>query len=198
MATRRYVTKVAVSDLQLSCARRRRSPSTSGSGLPRVEVARTGRSTRWGYAHYFVPVFSVLFAVAWLSALAGFHTRSPRIIGTGVEEYRRVVAASCWTFGAIAIVTLLIKSRYRTRLPCGGVPGRDLSDWCSAAGRGGNPLRAFGPRRLSDRRYWPLGRPTRSRTLSAELVSKSSTTVMTSSALASRATGPPRGEHLDS
>jgi exopolysaccharide biosynthesis polyprenyl glycosylphosphotransferase len=45
----------------------------------------------------------------WLSALAGFHTRSPRLIGSGLEEYRRVVAASFWTFGAIAIVALLLK-----------------------------------------------------------------------------------------
>lgn len=62
-----------------------------------------------GYPEYFVPTFSVLFSLAWLCALAGFHTRSPRFIGTGVEEYRRVITASLWTFGAIAIVTLLIK-----------------------------------------------------------------------------------------
>jgi exopolysaccharide biosynthesis polyprenyl glycosylphosphotransferase len=61
-----------------------------------------------GYLRYFVPGFSVLFVIVWLSALAGFHTRSPRLIGTGIEEYRRVVAASFWTFVAIAIVTLLI------------------------------------------------------------------------------------------
>jgi exopolysaccharide biosynthesis polyprenyl glycosylphosphotransferase len=54
-------------------------------------------------------VFSALFAIGWLSALAGFRTRSPRIIGTGVEEYQRVVSASFWTFGAIAMVTLLLK-----------------------------------------------------------------------------------------
>ena len=63
-----------------------------------------------GYLKYYVPAFSVLFAIVWLSALAGFHTRSRRIIGTGIEEYRRVVAASFWTFGAIAVVTLLLKA----------------------------------------------------------------------------------------
>jgi exopolysaccharide biosynthesis polyprenyl glycosylphosphotransferase len=62
-----------------------------------------------GYPQYYVPAFSVLFAFGWLSALAALHTRSPRTIGTGVEEYRRVVTASLWTFGAIAIVTLLLK-----------------------------------------------------------------------------------------
>ncbi|MUL83996.1 MULTISPECIES: sugar transferase [unclassified Mycolicibacterium] len=61
------------------------------------------------YVKYFVPGFSVVFIFVWLSVLAGLHTRSPRIIGSGIEEYRRVVAASFWTFGAIAIVTLLVK-----------------------------------------------------------------------------------------
>ncbi len=61
------------------------------------------------YPTYFVPTFSLLFVLAWLLALGGFRTRSPRLIGTGVEEYRSVIAASFWTFGAIAIVTLLLK-----------------------------------------------------------------------------------------
>ncbi|MGV9802603.1 sugar transferase [Mycobacterium sp. NPDC003449] len=61
------------------------------------------------YFVYFVPGFSVVFIVVWLAALAGSHTRSPRIIGSGVEEYRRVVAASLWAFGAMAIVALLFQ-----------------------------------------------------------------------------------------
>jgi len=63
-----------------------------------------------GYPLYFVPGFSLLFAVGWLYALSALHTHSPRIMGTGIEEYRRVVTASFWTFGAIAIVTLLLKA----------------------------------------------------------------------------------------
>jgi len=53
--------------------------------------------------------FSILFAILWLTALAIFHTRSSRVIGAGIEEYRRVLSASFWTFGAIAIATLLAK-----------------------------------------------------------------------------------------
>ncbi|MCG5431654.1 sugar transferase [Mycobacterium sp. MYCO198283] len=53
--------------------------------------------------------FSVLFTLLWLSALTIFRTRSHRIVGGGIEEYRRVVGASFWTFGAIAIVTLLLQ-----------------------------------------------------------------------------------------
>ncbi|MEV0672720.1 sugar transferase [Mycobacterium sp. NPDC050441] len=62
-----------------------------------------------GTYKYFVPGFSAAFVLVWLTALAGFHTRSPRVIGSGIEEYRRVITASFWTFGAIAIVTLLLK-----------------------------------------------------------------------------------------
>ena len=52
---------------------------------------------------------SVLFALLWLTALAIFRTRSPRVIGGGLDEYRNVVSASFWTFGAIAIGALLFK-----------------------------------------------------------------------------------------
>jgi exopolysaccharide biosynthesis polyprenyl glycosylphosphotransferase len=54
-------------------------------------------------------LFSFLFAALWLSALAIFQTRSPRVIGAGIDEYRRIGSASFWTFGIIAMVTLLAK-----------------------------------------------------------------------------------------
>ncbi|WP_395311897.1 sugar transferase [Mycobacterium sp. AMU20-3851] len=52
---------------------------------------------------------SAVLALVWLAALAGLRARSPKYIGSGIEEYRRVVAASFWTFGAIAIAQLLLK-----------------------------------------------------------------------------------------
>jgi exopolysaccharide biosynthesis polyprenyl glycosylphosphotransferase len=51
--------------------------------------------------------FSAGLIALWLCALAIFRTRSPRVIGAGLEEYRLVVSATAWTFGAVAIVTLL-------------------------------------------------------------------------------------------
>ena len=57
----------------------------------------------------FVMAYSALLAIIWLSTLAGFRSRSPRYIGAGIEEYRRVVTASFWTFGAIAMAELLVK-----------------------------------------------------------------------------------------
>jgi exopolysaccharide biosynthesis polyprenyl glycosylphosphotransferase len=65
--------------------------------------------TPTGYPHYYVTTYSALFIAAWLCALVAFRTRSPRLIGTGLEEYRRVVTASLSTFGVIAIVSLLLK-----------------------------------------------------------------------------------------
>ena len=61
------------------------------------------------YLDYVVPTFSVLFALTWMLALGGFRTRSSRLIGSGLEEYRRVIAASFWTFGVLAIVMVIAK-----------------------------------------------------------------------------------------
>ncbi|WP_082975050.1 sugar transferase [Mycobacterium sp. 1245805.9] len=62
-----------------------------------------------GYPGQVMTIFSVLFAALWLSSMAMFQTRSTRIIGAGIDEYRRIASASFWTFGFIAIVTLLAK-----------------------------------------------------------------------------------------
>jgi lipopolysaccharide/colanic/teichoic acid biosynthesis glycosyltransferase len=52
---------------------------------------------------------SVILMALWLSALAIFKTRSERVLGSGVIEYRRVLGASLWIFGFIAIASLLFK-----------------------------------------------------------------------------------------
>jgi exopolysaccharide biosynthesis polyprenyl glycosylphosphotransferase len=95
---RRYITKLQLTDTLVVAA-----------AVMLAQYVRFGTISPPGYLKYYVPAFSVLFAIVWLSALAGFHSRSPRLIGTGIEEFRRVVSASFWTFGALAIVTLLLK-----------------------------------------------------------------------------------------
>jgi exopolysaccharide biosynthesis polyprenyl glycosylphosphotransferase len=62
-----------------------------------------------GYPGQLMTLFSFLFAALWLSLIAVFHTRSIRIIGAGIEEYRRIVSASFWTFGIIGMTTLLAR-----------------------------------------------------------------------------------------
>jgi exopolysaccharide biosynthesis polyprenyl glycosylphosphotransferase len=71
-----------------------------------AQVLRFGTSAR---ALLLAGLFSAALIALWLCALAIFRTRSPRVIGAGLEEYRLVVSATVWTFGAIAIVTLLAR-----------------------------------------------------------------------------------------
>jgi exopolysaccharide biosynthesis polyprenyl glycosylphosphotransferase len=59
-------------------------------------------------AHPYLQI-SVVVAALWLAALSINHSRSPRIIGSGVEEYRRVWSATISVFGAVAIVSMLFK-----------------------------------------------------------------------------------------
>lgn len=52
---------------------------------------------------------SVALAGLWIAFLAIFRTRSPRVIGNGAEEYRRIVSATFRLFGVIAIASLLFR-----------------------------------------------------------------------------------------
>ena len=62
-----------------------------------------------GYPGALMTLYSALFAALWLFSIAMFHARSIRVIGAGIEEYRRIVSGSVWTFGIIAMTTLLAK-----------------------------------------------------------------------------------------
>lgn len=55
------------------------------------------------------PVVSLVIAAVWVAALSINHSRSPRIIGSGAEEYRRVLLATLSVFGGVAIVSMLLK-----------------------------------------------------------------------------------------
>ncbi|NKR46653.1 exopolysaccharide biosynthesis polyprenyl glycosylphosphotransferase [Rhodococcus hoagii] len=50
---------------------------------------------------------SVALVLLWLSMLTIHRTRSPRVIGNGAEEYRRIVVATLQLFGLVAIVSML-------------------------------------------------------------------------------------------
>ena len=60
--------------------------------------------------HLKMTLFSLVFIALWLTCMSVFHTRSLRVIGSGIEEYRRIASASFWTFGIIAMVTLLART----------------------------------------------------------------------------------------
>ncbi|WP_330254643.1 sugar transferase [Nocardia sp. NBC_00565] len=57
-------------------------------------------------------VVSVLLALAWLSFLAACNTRSPQVVGSGSEEYRRLVSATLRLFGALAIMSLIFQIEF--------------------------------------------------------------------------------------
>ncbi|PND53800.1 MULTISPECIES: sugar transferase [Rhodococcus] len=52
---------------------------------------------------------SLCFATAWIGTLILFRSRSRRVIGSGYEEYQRVIAGTLRLFGAIAIISLVFK-----------------------------------------------------------------------------------------
>ena len=86
-----------------------------------------------GLLDNYETAYSVALITIWLSALAGLRARSPKYLGAGIEEYRRVVAASFWTFGAVAIAELLMKLEVSrgylsVALPV-GIVGLVLSRW---------------------------------------------------------------------
>ncbi|WP_433205638.1 sugar transferase [Nocardia sp. CA-107356] len=57
-------------------------------------------------------VVSVLLAFTWLAFLAACNTRSPQVVGSGAEEYRRLVSATLRLFGALAIMSLIFQIEF--------------------------------------------------------------------------------------
>lgn len=51
-------------------------------------------------------------AVVWLSLLQVFHTRDRRVIGTGANEYKRLITASMATFGLLSVTLVIIEAGY--------------------------------------------------------------------------------------
>jgi exopolysaccharide biosynthesis polyprenyl glycosylphosphotransferase len=96
---RQYSGRLRITDSVIVCA-----------SVLLAQYVRFGESpSTSGYPGQLMTLFSVLFAALWLSSIAVFHTRSPRIIGAGIDEYRSIASASFWTFGIIAMATLLAK-----------------------------------------------------------------------------------------
>ncbi|WP_255450567.1 sugar transferase [Skermania sp. ID1734] len=54
-------------------------------------------------------LFSILLIVAWIGALVANGTHTPRVFGSGPDEYRLIISTTCWLFGVVAIVALLFQ-----------------------------------------------------------------------------------------
>lgn len=99
-----------------------------------AQYVRFGYSLTSGEAtSRYVIAYSILVTAMWLLALAGFHTRSAKVVGVGLDEYRLVITASFATFGALAMAELIVKLEISrgylaVALPVGAL-GLVLSRW---------------------------------------------------------------------
>jgi len=57
-----------------------------------------------GYIH-----ISLGLLVLWIAALGTNHSRDPQVVGMGLDEYKRVIAASVALLGTLALVALVFK-----------------------------------------------------------------------------------------
>ena len=64
-----------------------------------------GTTLTYRYMDY--TLVTVTITVIWMMALSINHSRSPRVIGSGAEEYRRVLLATLAVFGGVAIISML-------------------------------------------------------------------------------------------
>jgi len=73
-------------------------------------------------ASVYYSILSVLVAAIWLTMLAVYRTRSPRVIGVGVEEYRRVMSATLATVAVIAVALMILRPGYARGYLALGLP----------------------------------------------------------------------------
>jgi len=74
-----------------------------------AQYLRFGRTPLESLGDTRLTQYSVALCLLWLTSLAIFQTRSPEVLGAGVDEYRRVISATFWLFGVVAIAALLLK-----------------------------------------------------------------------------------------
>jgi exopolysaccharide biosynthesis polyprenyl glycosylphosphotransferase len=68
-----------------------------------VTSARIGGRTDWLPMSSYTAL-GIVLAVAWMGAIYCARTYDGRVIGIGVDEYKRVMRGSLWLWGAVAIV----------------------------------------------------------------------------------------------
>lgn len=54
-------------------------------------------------------LLATVLSLAWWAALGFWGSREARILGSGSDEYKRVLAASAWLFGSLAIVSYALR-----------------------------------------------------------------------------------------
>ncbi|MEI7717988.1 MAG: sugar transferase, partial [Mycobacterium sp.] len=78
-----------------------------------AQVVRFGSSSNIATAAMIPSIsyteISITIVIGWMAALTINGARSTRVIGSGVEEYRRVWWATISVFGTVAIISMLFK-----------------------------------------------------------------------------------------
>ncbi|MFI5783598.1 sugar transferase [Nocardia sp. NPDC051570] len=102
-----YRRRLRVSDATAVCGSIAMAQLIRFGGLNNAARLNWPGDTGIGYS-----VISIVLAVAWTGFLALGNTWSSSTIGTGPEEYRRLIAATMRLFGLIAIVSLLLRIEF--------------------------------------------------------------------------------------
>jgi exopolysaccharide biosynthesis polyprenyl glycosylphosphotransferase len=74
-----------------------------------LRFGRASDDTLVGFKSVDYLFVSAAIAVGWIAALAIHRTRSPRVVGNGLEEYRRIWMATLTVFGVIAVLSTLFQ-----------------------------------------------------------------------------------------
>jgi exopolysaccharide biosynthesis polyprenyl glycosylphosphotransferase len=99
-----YVQRLRVSDTLIVVAVIAVAQMLRFGGLTSGNLAGPAGPTSVDYL-----VVSVSIAAVWVAALSIYRTRAPQIVGTGLEEYRRVWTATLSLFGVIAVVSTIFR-----------------------------------------------------------------------------------------
>lgn len=97
--SRNYRAGLALSDLLIVAA------SVGGAFLTRFGL---GPADLGGLDELYW-VIGAAVVVTWMVMLTAFRSRDLRILGVGIAEYRKVISASLFSFGSLAIVFLILK-----------------------------------------------------------------------------------------
>lgn len=99
---RRYIRALVVIDVVVVMA-----------ALACAQMVRLGRPiTDLDPLSIYFAILSLFVGGVWLIVLAAYRTRSPRIVGAGFEEYRRVVSATLATIGVVAVLLMIFRPEY--------------------------------------------------------------------------------------
>lgn len=78
-----------------------------------AQMVRLGRPvTDFDPLTKYFGLLSVIFGFMWLGLLTAYRSRSPRVVGAGMEEYRRVLSATLSTIGVVAVTLMIFRPEY--------------------------------------------------------------------------------------